>query len=537
MAEPSTASTNPIHLRRAENTERFVAFTFAAADMIIEVEPTGQITYAAGAFRARFGAQPESFIGRPIHALVNPADHAAVDMALALLDAKGRLPPLIVRLAVRQTPKFALAGLALAPLGCPARFCLTLAQPPTELNDGASISPEAFKQMGVTRVRANAPCDLGFIELADPGSLSSETVQHALTAIAPDSVASELAPGRFGVLGAEGSAQLPEVLKMLEDSLRSSAGATVTTQRLALPAEGLTTMQAARALGRALITFARAGRHGLEDAGFGGGLAGYVNKAAKHSNALRRAIKERRFELLFQPVVSLTYRQLHHYEALLRPMQMKCCQLSSPQEFVLLAETLGLASELDLAVAELACAAASRAPVPIAFNSSAQSVQDPVFRDQLLALLSSSPNSRAGRLMLEMTETAEVDDLPEAARTVEALHDINVPFCLDDFGAGTADVRVLRALPADTVKLDGSFVPGVASGGRERGFVAGIIEIARAAGANIVAERVETEAEAKALLAVGATYGQGWLYGKAAPLPAATTTTASRRSGERESWG
>jgi EAL domain-containing protein (putative c-di-GMP-specific phosphodiesterase class I) len=95
---------------------------------------------------------------------------------------------------------------------------------------------------------------------------------------------------------------------------------------------------------------------------------------------------------------------------------------------------------------------------------------------------------------------------------------------------------VLRALPTHTVKLDGSFVPGVTAGGRERGFVTGVIELARAAGATVVAERVETEAEAAALRAAGAHYGQGWLFGKPAPLPR-SSATVGRRSGERESWG
>jgi EAL domain-containing protein (putative c-di-GMP-specific phosphodiesterase class I) len=147
--------------------------------------------------------------------------------------------------------------------------------------------------------------------------------------------------------------------------------------------------------------------------------------------------------------------------------------------------------------------------------------------------------------MVEMTETAEVENLPEAARTAEALRAAGVPFCLDDFGAGTADVRVLRALPADVVKLDGSYVPGVVHGGRERAFVAGMIDIARAAGAEVVAERVESEAEADALRAVGVTYAQGWLFGRPGPLPSAAEARptaphrpgTARRRGEQETWG
>jgi hypothetical protein len=402
MAEASTISTESVQLRRVEQTERFVAFAFAAADLVIEIDPSGRITYAAGAFRARLSENPEHFVGRSVHEVVNAADHAALDSALALLKEKGRLAPLIIRLAVPGAPQFALAGLALAPAGSLTRYCLTLAQPPAPLLSQPTASPGSFARMSATRARAKTRSDVGFIELTDPAAVSSEAVQQALSAVAPESIASELAPGRYGVLGAEGSVQLPAVLKMLEDSLRTG-GTSVLTQHLALPADGLTSTQTARALGQALIVFARAGQRGLNEAGFVGGLAGYVDKTAKHANALRRAIKERRFELLFQPIVSLDGRALHHYEALLRPKPIKGCDLATPQEFVLLVETLGLAGELDLAVAESACAASTRSPVPIAFNISGQSIQDPKFREQLLPLLSASPACRAGRLMVEMT--------------------------------------------------------------------------------------------------------------------------------------
>jgi EAL domain-containing protein (putative c-di-GMP-specific phosphodiesterase class I) len=143
-----------------------------------------------------------------------------------------------------------------------------------------------------------------------------------------------------------------------------------------------------------------------------------------------------------------------------------------------------------------------------------------------------------------MTETAEVDDIAEAARTAEALRAIGVPFCLDDFGAGAADMRLLRALPADLVKLDGSYVAGVVHDGRERGFVAGMIDIARAVKAGVVAEQIEVELEADTLLAMGVAYGQGWLFGRAAPLPAgslrrtavAPLLNARRRGAVKGTW-
>ncbi len=185
----------------------------------------------------------------------------------------------------------------------------------------------------------------------------------------------------------------------------------------------------------------------------------------------------------------------------------------------MMVEALGLADELDLAVARVTCAQAARACVPIAFNLSGQSAQDPAFRERLIEMLSESLACRTGLVIVEMTESAELENMEEAALTANALKRLGITFCLDDFGAGSTDMRVLRALGANIVKLDGSYVPGVAVAGRDRAFVAGMVEIARAVGAEIVAERVETESEAAALAQLGVHYGQGWLFGRPGPLP------------------
>jgi len=217
---------------------------------------------------------------------------------------------------------------------------------------------------------------------------------------------------------------------------------------------------------------------------------------------------------------------------LIRPQPIAGCAFSGAQEFVMLVEALGLADELDLAVARLACQAAGKAATPVAFNLSGQSVQNAGFRDRLIKLLAASPARQADLVIVEMTETTEIKVLEEADLTATALRSLGIAFCLDDFGAGAADIRLLRALNPDIVKLDGSNIPGIAEDGRERAFVAGIVEIVRAAGAEIVAERVEIEAEAEVLRQLGVQYGQGWLFGYPGPLPDGKV----RGPGEMEIW-
>jgi EAL domain-containing protein (putative c-di-GMP-specific phosphodiesterase class I) len=533
--------------RRADHTERLVAFAFAGAEMLVETDINSIITYAAGAFRTKFGEPPEAFVNRALREIVSPADHEAMDNALSLLVERGRLLPLTIRMADPARTPLALAGMALPMRDGQLRLCLSFARPPaplTEVRNGGG-TPHALARAAEARLRSGTPCDIGMLEIVGSGSTvisSSDAIGHAIEMIAPDAVASEIAPGRFGLLGAKGTeADLLSIASLLESVLRKEGvPVSVAARHLSLESKDLTPTQTVRALRQALNVFARGGAAGLGAAGFDGGLAGYMRRARSQAGSLRHAIRGGHFTMAFQPIVSLTDRKPHHFEALIRPRPIADCSFSEPQDFVMLVEALGLADELDLTVAGLACDAAATAHVPVAFNISGQSVQNSGFRDRLVRLLAASPARKAGLIIAEMTETAEIDEVEEASLTADALRSLGIPFCLDDFGAGAADIRLLRALTPDIVKLDGSYIPGIAHGGRERAFVAGMIEIARAANAEIVAERVETEAEAEALHLLGVQYGQGWLFGRPGPLPSARPAgrpVKARRSGEKETWG
>lgn len=527
----------PAPLRRGDDHQRFVAFAFAAADMLVETDAAGIITYAAGAFRSVFGNSPESVCRKSMLDLVAPVDRDHVTRALAQLVERGRVMPFTIRMSDQQRTPLAFSGIALPAPGRPLRLCLTFSRPPAPPpgvlrgSAGGSLASAATAYM-----RDGASGDLSLIEItggeARAGS-PTPTLGRALEKLAPHAMAAELAPGRYGLL-LPGGCDCPVdlVAGALEQALRADGiEAAVATCHLPLADEGLTPQQALRALRQALAAFAKQGQKGFADAGFDGGIAGYMQRAGERAASLRMAISGNRFSLAYQPIVSLTDRTCHHVEALIRPLPLAGASLSSPQDFVSMVESLGLADELDIAVCRMACEAAGRARRAVAFNLSGQSIQSPDFRDRLADLLERSAARKSGLIMVEMTETAEVEDLAEAHRTAQMLRALQVPFCLDDFGAGTNDVRLLRALTPDIVKLDGSYVPGVAQGGRERAFIAGMVEIAHAAGAQVVAERIETEAEAGALRAVGVEFGQGWLFGRPGQLSIAPAARRAAQSG------
>jgi hypothetical protein len=127
-------------------------------------------------------------------------------------------------------------------------------------------------------------------------------------------------------------------------------------------------------------------------------------------------------------------------------------------------------------------------------------------------------------LMVELTESAEIEDEAAAVTTIGALRERGIPVCLDDFGADAAAFCYLKAFRVDCVKVDGSFV-------------AAIVDLSVAVGAKVVAEQIETAEYVQTMQALGEHLGQGWHFGRPGPLPEAAPIIAARRGGKQESWG
>jgi EAL domain-containing protein (putative c-di-GMP-specific phosphodiesterase class I) len=291
----------------------------------------------------------------------------------------------------------------------------------------------------------------------------------------------------------------------------------------------LTFHQSARALRFALAEFARsgapagpgvgAGPEGGYGAGHGAGpaagLAGRIEEARALASATRELIAQRRFRLVYQPVVSLADRRPHHFEALLRPLTPEGAQPRTTQEFVSFSEAVGLAEELDLAVLdEVAGLLRGRLGPLVAVNVSGISMQSPAFRDRMLAMASTCPS----QLLIELTETAQIEDVDAAAATLRRLRAAGIPVCIDDFGAGAAAFQYLRSFGVDYVKIDGSYVRGASHNDRGRSFAASMFDMARSVGAQIIAEMIETEDDARLMREMGVHLGQGWLFGQAGDL-------------------
>lgn len=239
-------------------------------------------------------------------------------------------------------------------------------------------------------------------------------------------------------------------------------------------------------------------------------LLGLLGAMERQRETLRDIVSADHFRLFYQPIVRIEDRCLHHHEALLRLDQATAELAGDTDLFTKRIEAVGLSEALDLAVCGKALSVLNACPTAvIAVNVSGRSMQSEPFRMSLLGQL-----SHAQRLIVEITETAEITDIKMAARSIHLLRDQGVRVCLDDFGSGYAAFRYLRELPIDFLKIDGSYVSAAMTDARERDFVAAMCSLARSAGAEVIAEQIETEEQAALMVSLGATYGQGWLLGR-----------------------
>ena len=260
-----------------------------------------------------------------------------------------------------------------------------------------------------------------------------------------------------------------------------------------------------------------------------------VSESARFKDLLQKGA----FELVYQPVVDLKTRKLHHYEALTRFEGG-----GGPAATIQLAEELGLVLQFDLTIVKMVAAALIGAPaeVRIAANVSGYSLQQPGFVGQVLAATQHLPKLRK-RLMLEVTESHKLSDLGAANALVQQLRAAGHEVCLDDFGAGAASLDYLRQLETDVVKFDGRFVRELESRPRDAMLLKRLSALCRELGVATVAEMIETEEVAKLAADAGVDFGQGWLFGKPVSKPtgvlerpATVGPVAARRKGETETW-
>ena len=247
---------------------------------------------------------------------------------------------------------------------------------------------------------------------------------------------------------------------------------------------------------------------------------------------LTRGLAAGELHMHYQPVVTLADQQITGVEALLR-WEHPDRGLLTAGAFLHTAEDHDLINDIGAFALSRACAQTASwagSTLEVSVNISARQLADPHLADMVARALDTAALDPT-RLILEITETALLRDLPQAQRTLAACRARGVRVSIDDFGTGFAGYGYLRDLPVDEIKIDKSFTDGLLTDAFSLAIVGGIIYLAHLLGLRTTAEGIETQQQAALLGDLGCDKGQGFLWSAAQPGHTAPTLSAASAPG------
>ena len=239
---------------------------------------------------------------------------------------------------------------------------------------------------------------------------------------------------------------------------------------------------------------------------------------------LRGAALKGELRLVYQPVVGIADESSIGVEALLR-WQHPVRGLVAPDTFIPFAETSGLIIPIGAWVMREACHQGARwqrgdrsgRRATMSVNVSGRQLTPGARLVETVQKALQESGLDPGSLILEVTESALMDDAEAALRVVEELKSLGVQIAIDDFGTGYSSLLYLKRFPVDLLKVDRTFVSGLGSNGKDSAIVRSVIDLAEAFGIAAVAEGIETRAQLEELQRLGCRFGQGFYWSPGKP--------------------
>ncbi len=283
---------------------------------------------------------------------------------------------------------------------------------------------------------------------------------------------------------------------------------------------GLTGYQAAESVLRdADVAMYNAKKLGRSTAvAFDDGMHARLSNHMRMLTEIRLAIDREEFRLVYQPIVDLASGDIRGVEALMRWHHPKL-GVVSPVDFIPVAEETDAIEYLGRLALRETCAmlarmdAAGMAPITASVNLSVPHLSNGEVVTDVRNVLAAS-SIHAPRLMLELTESALLENGTRAAKVLNELAGIGVRLCIDDFGTGYSSLRYLHEYPIATLKIDRSFVFAEDESLANEPIVQMLLTLAHSLNMSAIAEGIESEGQRAGLLARGCNFGQGYLFSR-----------------------
>ena len=504
--------------------DRFVGFAFAGGDLLLETDLQGCITYVAGAAQTISGRTEADLIGKILPDLIIPELRGKTIDFLKTIGAGGRVTPCRIGFGGIGGRWLTMSGHSSDDrqgiLQLSLRYDL-----PSPPDAPPFIEADAFKNKVLESLQSMDPAsNLTMLDLSelddwseDAASSCKQEIGRSLKALCgEDGEAGWLDDGVLGIMqSAEMDVDALEAAVKTQSKMVDPKGVGLTPKTTSLPLDSgdLHPSEAGQALLYAINRFAETKGDGFRIGSLQDGFDAMVKDTVKRVVEVRDTVDNDDIELNFQPIVDLKTGIAHHYEVLSRLTNGQ-----SPFDLVCFAEQVGLIAEFDLMVCRRVIAMLDerrRKTIPLAINLSARSMESRVFAQGLMTLLATFPRMR-GQIMFELTESAAISDPEPVANLIERLRKMTYKVCLDDFGSGAAAFHYLRAFSFDYVKIDGVYIRSTSR--RDQSILRGMAALCRELGVVSVAEMVESKVQAKRLQRLGINLGQGYYFGRPAPI-------------------
>jgi diguanylate cyclase (GGDEF)-like protein len=251
-------------------------------------------------------------------------------------------------------------------------------------------------------------------------------------------------------------------------------------------------------------------------------LTSQTHERVRLLNGLRHALQGDGLFVVFQPQILIASRRLIGLEALVR-WRAEDGRVIPPDRFIPVAEQSGLIREIGFYVLREACALLAalhgrgRREVRMAVNVSAIQFRNPGFIGELQQIIAASEID-PHFLELEITESIAMEDAAYVREALDALHGMGIQLAVDDFGTGYSCLAQLKQLGFDRLKIDKAFVRELSEQEADASIAGVVIQLGQKLGKQVIAEGVETEAQAAILASMGCLEAQGYLYAKPMPI-------------------
>lgn len=534
--------------------DRFLAFSFASADLFLEVNDKGVVDFALGAARTLTGINENTLIGQNWLSIFSNNDrHTLIKMHSRARDAE-RCGPYLVTLdetlgngqrAIMTAIKMPDNERLYITLGFSNAMMVQLSDAMVQREEYKLLDKDNFllaakDAIDVARTMGQ-DLDMTLLDIENISEIKNKmgedwwgNFRGAITELlcshsADGQSAAEIDIGRYSIIHDKSittDALLEQLSQLARDKAPDEEDFEIHSKTVQADIQSLSERETSKALVYTINEFERKGTT-LNIETLNSGFKAYVSANAHKIQQFKTMIEQLNFDFHYQPIVDIETLEVSHYEMLARFKDQ-----GSTQEWIIFGEDIGMAADFDIAVCERAINyllyKSQGRRTKFAINLSGQSIQNEQFFKTLLAKLDLNKHL-ADRIIFEITESNTIKELDMVNNFIMILQERGFKVCLDDFGAGSASFQYVQKLHVDYLKIDGQYTRKLLTSQRDTVMVRNLARMCQDLGITAIIEAVETVEQARLIKEMGIPLAQGFLYSKPLLKPDFESEEARKR--------